>query len=145
MAGKSAAKVWCTQVEEDVEVEKGVVVGRVVSVSRQHRHTLEHTGLMRWESSLPLARFLLALPTLTQGMLPSCLTVKQYTADFQRTLTKGLTCCQAAQWLRGGLQYTRSFKQLILLRLTVLFVLQLLLATAACRLHWPPVWLSLCP
>lgn len=57
--------------EEDVEVEKGVLVGRVVSVSRQHRDTLEHTGLMRWESSLPLARFLLALPSLTQG-LPPC-------------------------------------------------------------------------
>ena len=56
--------------EEDVEVEKGLLVGRVVSVSRQHRHTLDHTGLMRWESSLPLARFLLALPTLTQGLLP---------------------------------------------------------------------------
>ena len=57
--------------EEDLEVERGVLVVRVVSVSRQHRNTLEHTGLMRWESSLPLARFLLALPTLTQG-LPPC-------------------------------------------------------------------------
>lgn len=58
----------CSQVEEDVEIEEGVLVGRVVSVSRQHRHTLEHTGLMRWESSLPLARFLLALPPLTLGL-----------------------------------------------------------------------------
>lgn len=61
---------WRSQVEEDVEIEEGVLVGRVVSVSRQHRHTLEHTGLMRWESSLPLARFLLALPALTHGLTP---------------------------------------------------------------------------
>ena len=66
---QSAEGEWCTQVEEDVEVEKGLLVGRVVSVSRQHRHTLEHTGLMCWESSLPLARFLFALPRLTQGLL----------------------------------------------------------------------------
>ena len=58
-----------SQVEGDVEIEEGVLVGRVVSVSRQHRHTLEHTGLMRWESSLPLARFLLALPALIQGLI----------------------------------------------------------------------------
>ena len=54
--------------EEEVEIDRGVLVGRVVSVSRQHRHTLEHTGLMQWESALPLARFLLALPSLTHGM-----------------------------------------------------------------------------
>lgn len=65
----SGGGVWQrSQVQEDVEIEAGVVVGRVVSVSRQHRHTLEHTGLMRWESSLPLARFLLALPSLTLGL-----------------------------------------------------------------------------
>ena len=69
MGGKSGEEGWCTQVEEDVEIEKGVLVGRVMSVSRQHGHTLEHTGLMCWESSLPLARFLLAMPTLTQGLL----------------------------------------------------------------------------
>ena len=59
------------QVQEEVEIQKGVLVAQVVSVSRQHRHTLEHTGLMRWESALPLARLLLALPSLTQGTHPS--------------------------------------------------------------------------
>ncbi len=55
------------QVIEDVEIGQEGLVARVVSVSRQHRHTLEHTGLMRWESCLPLARFLLSVPSLTQG------------------------------------------------------------------------------
>ncbi|KAL0024741.1 hypothetical protein WJX77_012493 [Trebouxia sp. C0004] len=55
------------EVIEDVEIGEQGLVARVVSVSRQHRHTLEHTGLMRWESCLPLARFLLTVPSLTQG------------------------------------------------------------------------------
>lgn len=96
MASKSAEETRCLQVEEDVEVEEGVLVGRVVSVSRQHRHTLHHTGLMRWESSLPLARFLLALPTLIQGLL--CPLASPYSsADSQHTPTRSLTCCRAAQ------------------------------------------------
>ena len=60
------------QVIEDVETGVEGLVARVVSVSRQHRHTLEHTGLMRWESCLPLARFLLAVPSLTQGAPAPC-------------------------------------------------------------------------
>lgn len=88
MAENSHVEESCAQVEEDVEIETGVLVGRVVSVSRQYRNTLQHTGLMRWESSLPLARFLLALPPLTQGMTP-CTTLH---ADSQHARSQQLSC-----------------------------------------------------
>ena len=58
-----------SQVKQLVELEPGGLSVQVVSVSREYRNTLEHTGLMCWESSLPLARFLLAAPSLLQGAL----------------------------------------------------------------------------
>ncbi len=64
---KGSHGIMLEQVIEDVEIGEEGLIARVVSVSRQHRHTLEHTGLMRWESCLPFARFLLAVPSLTQG------------------------------------------------------------------------------
>ncbi len=39
----------------------------VRSVSREHRHTLAHTGLMLWEAAPALARLLLACPALCAG------------------------------------------------------------------------------
>ena len=54
------------QVFEEVDIGEGLVA-QVASVSKQHRHTLVHTGLMCWESCLPLARFLLAAPCFTHG------------------------------------------------------------------------------
>ncbi|KAL0034409.1 hypothetical protein WJX79_000775 [Trebouxia sp. C0005] len=67
ITGSLFAEDGLEEVVEDVEIGEEGLIARVVSVSRQHRHTLEHTGLMRWESCLPLARFLLAVPSLTQG------------------------------------------------------------------------------
>lgn len=69
---KGSQGIMSEQVIEDVEIGQEALVARVVSVSRQHRHTLEHTGLMRWESCLPLARFLLAVPSPTQGAPATC-------------------------------------------------------------------------
>lgn len=68
LTGSLFAEHGLEEVIENVEIGEEGLVARVVSVSRQHRHTLEHTGLMRWESCLPLARFLLAVPSLTQGV-----------------------------------------------------------------------------
>ena len=59
---------------DEVELKPGGLTAQVVSVSRQHQHTLEHTGLMCWQSCLPLAQLLLAYPSLTQGTCPCLLT-----------------------------------------------------------------------
>lgn len=56
---------------EEIQLEANGLTAQVVSVSRQYRDTLEHTGLMCWESSVPLARFLLAAASLTQGAFRS--------------------------------------------------------------------------
>lgn len=37
------------------------------SISRAHRHTLTHTGLMHWESASALARFILSHPSIFAG------------------------------------------------------------------------------
>ncbi|KAK9863184.1 hypothetical protein WJX84_008952 [Apatococcus fuscideae] len=52
--------------EETLDVGMGLHVG-CRCVSREHRHLLRHTGLMRWESSLALARFLIACPYVVAG------------------------------------------------------------------------------
>ncbi len=53
--------------EEELDVGRGFRI-RCQCVSREHRNTLRHTGLMRWESSLALARLLIACPGLVSGM-----------------------------------------------------------------------------
>ena len=35
-------------------------------MARIHKNTIGHTGLMLWEAALPLARFILACPSLFQ-------------------------------------------------------------------------------
>ncbi len=54
------------QVEEDIQIE-GLGNVRVASMSRENAHTLTHTGLLRWESSLILAQILFSCPTLLSG------------------------------------------------------------------------------
>ena len=53
-----------------LQVDLGPLLGRVCvrSVSREHRHTLAHTGLMLWEAAPALARLLLAWPALCEGV-----------------------------------------------------------------------------
>jgi hypothetical protein len=57
------------EVEEAVEVE-GVGLLRLQSVSRLHRHTLAHTGLMLWDSAPTLCRFIKQHPSLFLGLPP---------------------------------------------------------------------------
>ncbi|KAK9828449.1 hypothetical protein WJX72_000046 [[Myrmecia] bisecta] len=49
-----------------VDLPSGLHV-KLASISRENRHTLAHTGLMRWEAATPLARFVLACPELFCG------------------------------------------------------------------------------
>ncbi|KAK9815995.1 hypothetical protein WJX74_004695 [Apatococcus lobatus] len=55
------------QAEEEVLDVGGGLQIRCRCVSREHRNTLQHTGLMRWESSLVLARLLRSCPSLISG------------------------------------------------------------------------------
>ncbi|EIE22455.1 S-adenosyl-L-methionine-dependent methyltransferase [Coccomyxa subellipsoidea C-169] len=54
------------EIVETVHVE-GLGCLELRSISRTHRHTLPHTGLMHWESGPALARFILAHPEVFAG------------------------------------------------------------------------------
>ena len=56
------------QVEETVEIE-GAGTFLLHSVSREHKHTLAHTGLMLWEAAPAFARYL----ALSHGLLNGAL------------------------------------------------------------------------
>ncbi|CAL8468566.1 g8106 [Coccomyxa elongata] len=51
---------------EEVHLE-GLGLLTLKSISRAHRHTLTHTGLMHWESASALARFILSHPCIFAG------------------------------------------------------------------------------
>lgn len=44
---------------------------QVSTVARDHKNTVGHTGLMLWEAALPLARFILACPSLFRCECPA--------------------------------------------------------------------------
>ena len=54
------------EITEELDIEG---LGHLVlrSISRIHRHTLTHTGLMHWESGPALARFILSNPSVFAG------------------------------------------------------------------------------
>ncbi len=59
-------------VEEDMDLEG---VGRLTlrSVSRLHRHTLAHTGLMLWDCAPALCSFIVQQPSIFSGESNACL------------------------------------------------------------------------
>ena len=54
------------QAEEEFEVPQAGKF-RVKSLSRVHKHTLAHTGLMLWDAAPALAAYLAASPKLLNG------------------------------------------------------------------------------
>ncbi|BDA43460.1 probable tRNA N(3)-methylcytidine methyltransferase METTL6 at N-terminal half [Coccomyxa sp. Obi] len=54
------------EIVEQVHLE-GLGLLTLQSISRAHRHTLTHTGLMHWESASALARFILSHPAIFAG------------------------------------------------------------------------------
>ena len=58
--------LWLPQVTESFTVPKaGTFLVR--SVSREHKHTSAHTGLMMWDASPVLAAYLASSPHLLNG------------------------------------------------------------------------------
>ena len=55
-------------VENAADLEGGALCWQVESVARVHKNTVSHTGLMLWEAAFPLARFILACPSLFNGV-----------------------------------------------------------------------------
>lgn len=54
------------EIVEEVHLD-GFGLLTVQSISRVHRHTLTHTGLMHWESAIALAQFILSHPAIFAG------------------------------------------------------------------------------
>lgn len=81
------------QAEEEVlDVGLGLQI-RCHCVLREHRNVLRHTGLMRWESSLALARLLISCPSLVSSKYPRQLL--DISCDIQKQLWPRASCRRA--------------------------------------------------
>jgi len=92
------------QVEETFEIE-GAGSFLVRSLSREHKHTLAHTGLMLWEAAPVFARYLALSPTLLNGAPHSPLYLTHHSLDCQHSRASLIIDCSSGvlAWWNSGM------------------------------------------